>query len=308
MKVSAVVVTYNRKELLLECLQAILNQTYKLDEIIIIDNNSEDGTYEYLKENGILDHDGITYVILNKNTGGAGGFYEGIKRASEKKYDWVWVMDDDTIPKDDCLQKLLEAKDKVKEKVGFMASSVYGENGECMNVPDIDNSKRENIYASWYKYLSNGIVGIKNATFVSILISGEAIQKCGFPIKDYFIWGDDIEYTTRITTYYGKAYFVGESIAIHKRKNSKDGLLLYEEDKKRINLYFYRYRNEFINKRLYEGIAGVTWWYLGRIRETFKILFSKEKFKFRKIIVMHKGIFAAFFKLYDAKAVKNRFN
>ena len=308
MKIVAVITTYNRKKLLEECVQAISNQTYQLDKIIIIDNNSIDGTYNYIKEKGIFENKNVTYVKLEKNTGGAGGFYEGLRIARQKQYDWVWVMDDDTIPREDCLEKLLKAKNKIKEEVSFMASSIFGEDGKCMNVPDIDNSKKENPYASWYRYLKDGMVAIENATFVSILINGEAVKKCGLPIKEYFIWGDDIEYTTRLTKYFGKAYLVGESIAIHKRKNVKNGLLLYEKDKNRINMYFYRYRNEFINKKLYGGIAKTVWWYLGRLRETFKILFSKEKFKIKKICAIHKGILAGLFRVYNVKAVKNRMN
>ena len=88
---------------------------------------------------------------------------------------------------------------------------------ESMNVPDIDMSSTENGYADWYRKLSNGLIKIEAATFVSLLINGEAIKKCGLPCKDFFIWGDDTEYTTRITRNFGPAYMVGKSVAIHKR-------------------------------------------------------------------------------------------
>ncbi len=120
--VCAVVVTYNRKNLLMECLDALMRQTRQLDAIYLIDNFSDDGTAELLLENGYInklpaenvdepteleiDFDNseligffnngiedkkakiektikIYYVRMNDNTGGAGGFYEGIKRSSE---------------------------------------------------------------------------------------------------------------------------------------------------------------------------------------------------------------------------------
>lgn len=87
-KVAAVVVTYNRKELLRECLNALLNQTRPLDEIIVIDNASTDGTQEMIAK----EFPYITYVLMSENIGGAGGFHEGMKLAYEKGYDWIWVF------------------------------------------------------------------------------------------------------------------------------------------------------------------------------------------------------------------------
>ena len=66
-KIAAVVVTYNRKDLLKECLDALLNQTRPLDSIILIDNASTDGTPEFLKEKGYLDNPKIHVGVLNNN-------------------------------------------------------------------------------------------------------------------------------------------------------------------------------------------------------------------------------------------------
>lgn len=79
MKIDAVVVTYNRKALLIECVEAILKQKYAVDKLIIIDNASTDGTEEELKKIEILNRNDVVYKKLEKNIGGAGGFYEGIK-------------------------------------------------------------------------------------------------------------------------------------------------------------------------------------------------------------------------------------
>ena len=103
MNICCVVVTYNRKKLLLECINALQNQTYKLSKIIIIDNNSNDGTEKYLYENGVFESDIIDYQYQSKNLGGAGGFYQGIRKSLQEHYDWVWIMDDDTIPTENAL-------------------------------------------------------------------------------------------------------------------------------------------------------------------------------------------------------------
>ena len=84
MKVIGVIVTYNRKKLLKNTVEALLNQTYKLDSIIIVDNASTDGTEEYLTNLGYLNNSMIKYIKLNENTGGAGGLILELKRPLKK--------------------------------------------------------------------------------------------------------------------------------------------------------------------------------------------------------------------------------
>ena len=244
-KICAIVVTYNRKELLDKCLNALLNQSTKVDNIVVIDNASTDGTQDLLEQKyqGL-----VTNHKMETNTGGAGGFYEGIKTALSGEYDWVWAMDDDTIPHDNCLEMLMKAKEKIirfDRNPAFFASAIYGENNECMNVPLIDECIEENGYPAWYRFLGESIITIKCATFVSVLFNRHAIEKCGLPYRDFFIWGDDSEYTFRMQKYYGRGYFVGNSIAIHLRKNAtslakgaKD-----ETDPVKIKRLRYYYRN-----------------------------------------------------------------
>ena len=111
LNIAAVIVTFNRKELLIKCIEAVIGQTFLPQTIIIIDNASTDGTEELLRKKGFCDGsvNGITlyYERLSKNSGGAGGFYFGIKRAQEASYDAVWVMDDDGLPDKDCLKNMI---------------------------------------------------------------------------------------------------------------------------------------------------------------------------------------------------------
>ena len=231
-----------------------------------------------------------------------------MKKAYKEKFDWVWIMDDDTIPEKECLENLIKSINIIKEKnISFLASTVFGENKEVMNVPQIDRIPDENGYQGWYRYLENGIVRIEQATFVSLLINIKAIEKCGLPIKDYFIWGDDTEYTRRITKFFGKAYFIGESKVIHKRKNARNLTILNEENANRIRNYYYMIRNNLINAKLYRGAKGIIKTLLDDIILSFKVLFKKNKYKMKKFLIIYKGIFAYIFRVYDTKEVKNRF-
>ena len=102
-----VIVTYNRKKLLKENIEALLNQTFKDHDILIVDNNSNDGTKEMVAE---IQDNRIKYYNTGKNLGGAGGFAFGLRKAIELGYLYAWIMDDDSIPTPTALENLLKAK------------------------------------------------------------------------------------------------------------------------------------------------------------------------------------------------------
>ena len=137
MQVTAVIVTYNRFELLKECIAAVKAQTYKPSFILVVNNSSTDGTTEWLNQQ----HDLI--VIQQPNNGGAWGFYTGLKEGYRTNADWFWVMDDDTIPLPTALEKLVNAIELTKDEkdvFGFFASKVVWTDGNLhlMNKPGID--------------------------------------------------------------------------------------------------------------------------------------------------------------------------
>lgn len=217
-KIAANVVTYNRKDLLRECLNSLLAQTRKPDSIIIVDNNSNDGTKEML-EKEFLDNPIFDYVRLNENTGSAGGQYTGIKRAYEKGFNWVWCMDDDTVTKSNSLKELETASGFLKSrkiKTGFLANNVFWVNGDIckLNRPALNRYSTDS-----YKFLGKGLVEVWSSSFVGMFISRDAIKNCGLPIKEYFIWGDDLEYSLRISNKF-KCYLVGKSKVVHKTKSN----------------------------------------------------------------------------------------
>ena len=112
MNIIAVVVTYNRMELLkrnIRCLQ----QNKPISSIVIVNNGSTDGTTEWLAA-----QEGLT-VINQTNVGGAGGFYTGIQYAYQAGADWIWCMDDDVFPRADCLEQLLPYSGK--KDIGILA-------------------------------------------------------------------------------------------------------------------------------------------------------------------------------------------
>lgn len=308
-KIVALVVTYNRKDLLIECINALLNQKQALDNIVVIDNNSTDGTEKLFKEVGIFNQNNIIFKQLEENLGGAGGFHEGIKYIHENfDYNWIWLMDDDTIAYEESLSSLeKDLKTLKNERISFLASSVYGPENEPMNVPDISTEKSENGYSDWYRYLEEGLVSIKLATFVSLLISRDAIECVGYPVKSYFIWGDDTEYTLRLTKYYGSAFFSGNSKILHKRFNARSLSIKEEDNPNRIRMYKYFYRNNLLNYKEYFGYKVFLKKYISYFFLSFYIILGrKTKFKWKKFKAIQSGWWNFTLRKYSFKEFKKR--
>ena len=141
---SAVIVTYNRSEMLRRCLAALGEQTRPPDRILVVDNASTDGTASMLER----EHPTVEVLRLTVNEGGAGGFHEGIRRAYESGMEWLWLMDDDTIPTPSALEELLAAAERLDGTApALLASRVIWRDGSLhpMNSPIFERRRMDRV-------------------------------------------------------------------------------------------------------------------------------------------------------------------
>ena len=286
--VIAIIVTYNRLELLKRNIASVLSQQNCQCDLLVVDNASTDGTKEYL-EIMMRENSRLQCLFLAENTGGAGGFHHGIKTAFANDYRFFWLMDDDTIPNPDCLQQLMKANDAVggPDSYGFLSSAVFWVDGKAclMNRPKIKKNYYEKL-----EYLKAGLVLIEQATFVSLLLPRETILKAGLPIKEYFIWGDDIEYTRRIAVRLRiPSYLVGTSTVVHHMSNN-EGSSISKDDIERINRYNYAFRNENHTYRK-EGVKGFLY-YTGKCTiNIFRSIKYAKNHRLKRIGIIVKNYF-----------------
>ena len=202
-KVIAVVVTYNRQLLLSQCITALRNQTRKIDKILVVNNGSTDNTEEWLNRQKDVD------FVTQKNVGGAGGFCTGIKTAFEKRYSWIWMMDDDGYPKEDALERLLEEDNEEL----------------CLrNCAVIDKEDRKSFVWKTGNHATIDEVTdtiIKNVAhpFNGTLLHRKIIERVGFPNASLFLWGDETEYYYRIVRK-NKIPFYTKTNSIHYHPTS----------------------------------------------------------------------------------------
>ncbi len=181
-KVVALIVTYNRKNLLAECINALRNQTRRPDAILVINNGSTDETEKWLKTQKDVEY------LTQENIGSAGGFSTGITYAFKQGYTWVWCMDDDGYPKEDALANILKYDNGDLKLLNCAVLDKENKNSFVWNTKN---------YKSINEVKENCIEGIGHP-FNGTLLHRRIIERVGVPNAKFFLWGDETEYYYRI--------------------------------------------------------------------------------------------------------------
>lgn len=294
-KVNIVVVTFNRCALLEECLNALLAQDYDNFAVYLINNASTDNTEEMIKEK--FSDKRIKYYNTGKNIGGAGGFNYGMKHAATDACDYIWLMDDDTIVRKDSLRKLVNYATNHHDDFGFLSSYVKFTDGTpCqMNIPtllgDENNKNRTWLNHTDIRTIKND-VQIIHATFVSFFVRRDVVMELGLPIKEFFIWNDDTEYSIRISNQY-KCYFCPESVVLHKMAANRAATIgdFIDSPPDRAARFFYKYRNRFYIMKQ-KGMKKILRFCGRAVKDSLLILLKAKEGKMTKLGVLLKGFFS----------------
>lgn len=249
MKITAVVVTFNRLELLKQGIECLRKQQ-KLTGIIVVNNGSTDGTREWLDaQPGLL-------VVHQDNVGGSGGFYTGIERAYSEGADWIWCMDDDVFPRPDCLDRLLPYTDR--PEVGILSprrlleGKVFTHEFRHFNFTNPVGSLHGRKLAKQQVNQATEIVG---ADFEGPFISRRVVEKIGLPNRELFIFCDDTDYCLRAHLAGFKLLYIPEAL-MDKHKFFSNDTWTSRNRKKKWKRY-YQVRNEAYLNHHYGRNFGV---------------------------------------------------
>lgn len=212
MNITVVVVTHNRPHLLVEVLDALAAQTMPLSAVIVVDNASGIETQQLLAR-----RPGISVHRIEENTGGAGGFAAGVQCALDAGSDWIWLMDDDAIPRPDALACLINEVAHLDGKVGAACSAVW-EFGRLALQHRRDFLPRTlgepAVGADMYR---RSAVKIDTGSFVGFLLNARAARNIGLPNRSFFLAYDDTEYSLRLGRAGWSIWLVPASVIDHKR-------------------------------------------------------------------------------------------
>lgn len=219
MDVGVVIVTFNRINELKIALNKYENQTKSPKYIIVVNNNSSDGTKEFLNEwkneiNDIKKH----VISLSENIGGSGGFNEGLAFALNLDCDWIWLADDDAYPENNALEKIenfYNENSRFRDVSAFCAAVIN--NGKY----DIEHRRRlkqnrfgvKEVFIDEEEYKKQWFE-IDLFSYVGCVLNKKYLNKVGITERDYFIYYDDTEHSLRLSKI-GKVICIPEVKVTH---------------------------------------------------------------------------------------------
>lgn len=238
MSVFAVTVTYgNRFHLLKQVIDSALSEG--VSKVIVVDNNSEPESREMLKAyEKELGGDKIKVIYLDDNYGSAGGYEVGLKEVyKDPNCKFIWLLDDDNKPLDGSLMELLRFWDSLEiidkeQKVALLSYRfnllwshvikhriIKGKqptellkNSFCgFHIADLPTK-----LSIWFKLIRRvendnntiKVLTLPVAPYGGLYISKKLLDIIGFPNRDFYLYGDDTEWTYRITKTGGNIYLV----------------------------------------------------------------------------------------------------
>lgn len=301
----AIVVTYNKKSDLVICIQSLLSQTESIDEILIVDNASTDGTLDHLVESEIfpcrskstplthkISKTNLVYFNTGGNIGGAGGFSFGQKKAVERGHYYIWMMDDDAVPTSSCfriLKKVLDEKivDLVNPLVVNVNSHEMLSFGLSQDVKSVSDAMAQKDH--------KGMIYGKANPFNGTLLTKNIVENVGFVKAEMFIWGDEVEYINRVVS---KGYSCGtnvDSVIYHPAsKTTYDsclfGLISMVSKPRQLEMNYYRNLG-YLSRQNRAGFRKLNFFIKG-------FLYFLIKLEFRRLIRFSMYFFDGFFDLY----------
>jgi len=247
-RIVAVVVTFNRLDMLRRQL-ARLAEVPELDEVLVVDNASTDGTGAWLRSQP------VTSETLSTNTGGAGGFSHGLARAVASGANLVWLMDDDGLPERDCLGLLL-----ARDDLDFWGPAVLATQDPdrlCFPIRLPGGTTVVHEMAAVQKAARDGLIEGVLIPFNGVLVTRALVERIGVPRAEFFIWGDDVEYLWRAEEAGARIATVVEARVLHPATDDLGtpmmfGRTTYNHSPSDLKHYCMA-RNNTVNLRRYRG-------------------------------------------------------
>jgi rhamnopyranosyl-N-acetylglucosaminyl-diphospho-decaprenol beta-1,3/1,4-galactofuranosyltransferase len=246
--VTAVVVTHNRPEELKMVVAALMKQTVSVGRVIVIDNASPMPASDVL-----VNFPNVEVVRSELNTGGAGGFAFAMQVALEGSCKWIWMMDDDAVPREDALSALMYAAKSLPESAGALCSAVYEFDHLATMHRRTFNFKLGLERSVSAKFYLKDFQQIDMGSFVGFMVRSSAAREVGLPTTSFFIAYDDSEYSLRLKKAGWSLWLIPKSCINHLRteqsrlRTSNFGLK-----------HFYNIRNRLVVVRMYSDWLTVS--------------------------------------------------
>ena len=219
LSVASVTVAYKGLELLPRQIDALLEQSRPLQEIIVVDNASSDGTSAMLVER----YPQVSVVRLPENQGVGGGLAAGLAYAAlEKKHDWIWTFDQDSVPHKDSLQSLLAGVASIQNEdgqVGIAAALPVYERASYLYRPWL---WRDGLVKPSREALRQPIWFADLVITAGCMVRRDVVERIGLPRTDFFMDFVDFEYCLRARAQGYKVVVIPSARITHEIGNGRE--------------------------------------------------------------------------------------
>lgn len=234
--ISIIIVGYNSKKDLPDCLESIYKSSYKDFRIIFVDNDSSDGSLEFINEKYPK-----VISIKNKNTGYAGGNNVGIQKAMELHSEYVFLLNPDTIIEKDCLKNLVEKADGKTILQPLILLNIKGKNTDLINTTGGHLNFLGFSYCSDYKENKTAAKekDVAIASGAAAFIPTALFKKVGLFDKSFFMYHEDVDLFWRARLHRFNIRLIPQALVWHKYAFSKNKNKFYHVEKNRL-LFLYK--------------------------------------------------------------------
>ncbi|MCX2574016.1 glycosyltransferase [Pedobacter sandarakinus] len=308
-RICVAISTFNRLELLKECINCLRKQTRKIDQIFVIDNGSTDLSLQWLNEQSDI-------KVLHEpiNIGASAAFSKVIQEGYNNEFHWVWIMDDDAFPREDCLANLIKSPHFTTAMDTALAPVVFENGGIAHGHRGINNLRDKELQLQTpipYSFYTseNDDIEISFISFVGLLVGKEVIKKIGFPDSRYFIFNDDLEYSIRIGSNGHRLYLNKNAVMFHRFPVSYSNVdinSIYEQLTSSTvhKTLFKKAKDKIAFSQLFDSMAERTiYFYIGRRNLIYTILKYKG-WSAQTALYILKNFFDAFIGVIFSKTKK----
>lgn len=270
-KASFIVVNWNGKDTIEECLDSILAQTYKNHEIIFVDNHSEDGSAELVKEKYDIDK----LILLDKNYGYAEANNIGYSKAEGK---YIALVNNDAVLDKNWLEKAIDVfqKNEYKNAGSVATKNIYYHQ---RNIIDTAGVEYFGFGAGWdYKGLPadssevNQRKEVFGACATAALYRKKIIDELGLFDPRYFIYFEDTELAFKLRLFGYTCIYEPEAVCYHHGgvKRKKNSPFYIDFGRRNIEFLFFKNMQGYLLPRymlshcLYESLLFLFFLYAGK--------------------------------------------
>jgi GT2 family glycosyltransferase len=213
MKIAAIIVTYNRKKSMIELTNDFIQQTRKPDIILVVNNGSEDGTSEFIRER----FPSVQLIELKRNIGHMGGLNIGVRTAFQQGCDAIFSVDDDArLRKDtlECLLNAVESDEKLRDTL-IWSANVSPDDDRFSEPVCVKIEGEWKVYDRFIPELHDKVYETLGSANVGLFIPRSIVEHVGLPRTDLIFVGE-FEFNYRVKSAGFKLYRCFPSIIYHE--------------------------------------------------------------------------------------------